>query len=504
MQRTGRIRLHALAFAPRLSFSTLLVIAALAACGERPTQPARAFDPRRADAVASNAPQDGRYLVLARPGGFTALDSVVAALGGRVDARHDGAGLGVVSGLTAAAAMQLAARSDIVDVAPDVTVSLGTPVAPAQADATAIGEPAIANQANPTLAARYAWQWNMRDIGAPAAWSAGKLGDAAVSVAILDTGIDYDDPDLAGLVDLTRSTSFVPSDDQFRALYFPTRDAISDFNGHGTNVAEQVSSNAKALAGVTSHTTLMGVKVLGWNGGGAFSGILDGLLWAADHGADVANLSLGGAFAKRGNGQYTSIIMRVVDYAYRRGMLIVAAAGNDGLDLDHDGNLLATFCDAVQVVCVSAVGPATATSFLDTPSYYTNFGRSAISVAAPGGNAHPTSPTTYTLSSWPWGTDIASWVWSYCSKTRLVTDTTKHLPVPTACVTGNRLTGYIGTSQATPHVSGLAALLVAEHGHGQPGLIRQLIESSAVDLGAPGVDPFYGHGRISVPAALGL
>ena len=74
----------------------------------------------------------------------------------------------------------------------------------------------------------------------------------------------------------------------------------------------------------------------------------------------------------------------------------------------------------------------------------------------------------------------------------------------TSCQRGNRLIGYVGTSQAAPHVTGLAALLIAQLGKGQPSVIKQAIEASAVDLGKPGSDAYYGSGRISVGAALGL
>src|SRR4029077_9851133 len=112
-----------------------------------------------------------------------------------------------------------------------------------------------------------------------------------------------------------------------------TRNNISDFNGHGTNVATQVSSKAAAFAGVTSRTTLIGVKVLGANGSGSVGGVLNGILWAADHGADVANMSLGSDFSKAGAGRFTSLINRVFNYAKKQGMLIVVAAGNEGSDL---------------------------------------------------------------------------------------------------------------------------------------------------------------------------
>src|SRR6185312_3035407 len=115
---------------------------------------------------------------------------------------------------------------------------------------------------SPANATYYFVQWNMRAIHADRAWAAGKIGDAGVTVAIIDSGIDYDANDLNGLVDLSRSRSFVTSDNELRAQYFAGRNDISDFNGHGTNVATQVSSNAVDFAGVTARTTLIGVKVL--------------------------------------------------------------------------------------------------------------------------------------------------------------------------------------------------------------------------------------------------
>jgi subtilisin family serine protease len=475
-----------------------VALTALAACADQQPVAPRMSSPLTRSANA--APAASNYLVLAKSHFGADFAAQVAALGGSVVAEHQGAGFAVVSGLSATTAAQLAQASDIARVDADAVVSLNVPVKPAQADMPAAADASATSAANPASAAFVSWQWNMKAIRADAAWAAGKLGDRGVTVAILDTGIDYDDPDLNGLVDLSRSTSFVPSDNAVRAQFFPGRNDISDFNGHGTNVAAQVSSNAVVFAGVTSRTTLMGVKVLGANGNGSFGAILNGVLYAADHGADVANMSLGGAFLKTGAGSLTSELNRVFNYAKNHGMLMVIAAGNDAEDLDHNGNETAAFCDMVHVICVSAMGPATATGRVDTPAYYTNFGRSAISVAGPGGNAD--AAHGFPASVWPWGPDIASWVWSFCSKTRIAGFTPTGTPVLTACAAGNRLLGFIGTSQATPHVAGLAALLVSLDGHGRPDAIRHAIEHSADDLGQPGTDPVFGKGRINVANAI--
>lgn len=479
---------------------------ALAGCSADRPEPLAPFTAPGSSSHSASTSASGRY-ILASNGGFPAdLEARVAALGGTLETVYSGAGIAVVSGISDAAATNLAGIRGVNEVQPDAVLSLDTPVASADADMVAVADPSVNSQATPSAAARYAFQWNMRDIEANKAWSAGKLGDKGVTVAIIDTGIDYDAPDLNGLVDLGRSKSFVASDNAITATYFATRNPISDYHGHGTNVATQVSSKAVALAGVTSKTTLIGVKVLDATGHGSLSAVLGGVVWAAEHGADVANMSLGGGFAKAGNGRYVSLINRTFNYAKQKGMLIVVAAGNDAADLDHNGNMLATYCDQPHVLCVASVGPAVAgdikTADVDAPSYYTNIGRSAISVAAPGGNAD--AAHNFTVSAWPWGGDIASWVWSYCSKTRIAGFASTGAPILTACVAGNRLTGYIGTSQATPHVAGLAALLVAEKGHGQPSAIKAAIQNSADDLGQPGTDPFYGRGRINVAKALGL
>lgn len=477
----------------------------LAACADQPTavQPAV----RHAAADVAN-PMAGRYILVGRNFGSD-FASQVAALGGAVERVHQGAGIAVVTGISDAAASQLASIAGVSDVQADALVTLDTPAGVADADVSDVVSDAASSQAKPTAASRYAFQWNMRAIGADKAWAAGKLGSSSVKVAILDTGIDYDVADLNGLVDLANSASFIPSDDKVTATYFPSRNVITDYHGHGTNVATQVSSKAAALAGVTSKTTLLGVKVLAANGSGPFSSILNGVLWAADHGADVANMSLGGGFAKAGNGRYVGLINKTFNYASQKGMLIVVAAGNESTDFDHDGNFNADYCYAPQVVCVSAVGAQKATDIgtqaQDTPSLFSNYGRSAISVAAPGGNyAVDAAGNVISSAGWPWGSGAASWVWAFCSKTRLAGFTAAGVPVLAGCQAGNRLTGYVGTSQATPHVAGLAALLIAERGKGQPQQIKAAIQQSADDLGQAGTDPFYGKGRINVARALGL
>ncbi len=488
---------------PRPALALLLAGASvLAACSDTSTGAITA--PAAGAPVRSvGASETGEYLVRLKGNG-NGFRASVEALGGTVSFVHEGAGVAVVSGLSAAAATQLAGASSVAEVQPNGVMVLSRPKEPVIAP---LGQVGIASQANPAAALRYSWQWNMKAIHADQAWAAGKLGSPAVTVAILDTGIDYNSLDANGLVDLSRSTSFIPSDDAIIAANFPGRHVVDDLNGHGTNVASQVSSTGAAHAGVSSRTTLMGVKVLGADGSGAISAVLQGILWAADHDADVINLSLGVMFTRAGNGQLIRLFNQVFSYAKRQGVVVVVAAGNESTDLDRnlipDENgelqrvpgLYAAYCDAQHVICVSATGPETFGGSPDVPAYYTNFGRSAINVAAPGGNA------SNTLSVWPWGTDNVSWVWSMCPKNLLINPAT---PSVRPCASGGSVNALIGTSQAAPHVAGLAALLVAELGKDNPAQVKARIQQSADDLGQPGTDPYFGKGRINVARALGL
>jgi subtilisin family serine protease len=224
--------------------------------------------------------------------------------------------------------------------------------------------------------------------------------------------------------------------------------------------------------------------------------MLQGIMYAADQGADVINVSNGVQRDKSVVPGVVAAFERAGNYVFRKGALLVSLPFNDRADLDHNGDLVRFPCEAPNAICVSATAPTSATEMtgpwdnVDAPAPYSAFGRSAIDVAAPGGAGMPTSP-------------LFTKVWLPCTGTPTRTTARpecRNLSVPL----GSRVAQSIGTSFATPHVAGLAALLVAQLGHGKPALIRARILESADDLGEPGTDPRYGKGRINVARALGL
>lgn len=463
---------------------TLGVAALFAGCADDLVTPIH----RQMNEVAS----DGRFVVDIN-GSARGLADRVSALGGTLESVHTAAGFAVVSGLTSEAATALKSVAGVAEVYPDVAFQLN--------DEATVGEPEalesdVTSVANPAGGIRYSYQWNLRQIGANVAWAAGELGSPDVTVAILDTGIDYDGYDANGQVDLTRSTSFIPSDDAYITAHFPGRNPIDDLNGHGSNVASQVSSRATIFAGVTSKTRLMGVKVLSRTGSGSLSSILNGIAWAADHDADVANMSLGiyGGLIKSGNGRFMGIVNKIFNYAHRMGVVMVVSAGNDAADMDNDGLNFRAYCEAPHVICVGATGPTASTSAFAGPwtnpdafATYSNYGKTALTVAAPGGNNK-------------------GWVASVCAR-HLVVAGTNGAPDSYPCNAPPgyfSYIGYAGTSQASPHVAGVAALLVGKLGKNNPDAIKEALINSVDDLGAPGKDDYYGWGRINVVKALGL
>jgi subtilisin family serine protease len=472
----------------------VLVLYLLGCSGSELVEPVDNLTSMAASSLAASNPS--RHLVVFAAEQVPAdFEDHVSRLGGSVEASLIPIGVAAVSGLTDAAAAELALDPNIRAVEPDPIT--GTAVDEIATADPLTDEPATAAvtaadaTASPTTAEFYPRQWNMRAVSAHEAWAAGHFGSRDVVVAILDTGIDYLHPDLEGLVDLERSKSFVPED------VIPARYAgrlpISDLHNHGTFVASIVASNAKVVAGVNRYVTLLAVKIADSTNSSSAGRFLSGIVHAADQGADVINISNGRQFDKSENPKsalpgIVAAFERAVNYAFRKGALLVTVPFNDAADLDHNGDSVRLPCEAANAICVSATGPTAAGGVngpwtnVDVPAPYTAFGRSAIDVAAPGGA----------------GMAGQRRVWLPCTTTPTATTARPE------CRARQPIAQSVGTSFAAPHVAGLAALLVAQLGHGNPALIRARILQSADDCGEPGTDPYYGKGRINIARALGV
>lgn len=352
---------------------------------------------------------------------------------------------------------------------------------------------------NPSAAVFFPFQWNMRAIDADDAWAAGFQGDPSVTVAILDTGIDPFHLDTFGQVDFGRSTSFVENtgipdpdigllcdDPNLINAFFPGAPPWVDLNFHGTHVAGIVAARGIAVSGVAPHVTLMAVKVLNVCGFGFFSWILAGIVWAADHDADVINMSLGvpGGIPKNEFPGFVSVVNKATTYANRKGTLVVASAGNEAANADKDGNTLFTPAQNARVMGISATGPTAAVGVnADTPASYTNFGHSLVDVAAPGGD----------FRRFPVGDWFLDLVLSPCSSFSIFL-----LFFGLDCSGGVTYLFVAGTSMSAPHASGVAALIDSnEGGDLRAGQLQTGVQRTADDLGKRGADPFYGHGRVN-------
>jgi len=278
-----------------------------------------------------------------------------------------------------------------------------------------------------------AQQWNLGLIGAEAGWRVG--GGRGVIVAVIDTGVSPL-PDLPA-ERILPGRSFVPG----------TTSAADD-QGHGTHVAGtigQATNNGVGVAGIAPEVTILPIKVLAASGGGRTEWIAAGIDEACDQGAQVINLSLGGG--------HSDVIVRAVERARKRGVVVVAAAGNTG----REG--LGSPADAKSALGVSSVGPG------DTLAPYSTWGK-GVEISAPGGDTSVT------------GGGI--------------------LQATVDGKGGQQLVAWQGTSMASPHVAGAAAVLLGA-GARDAAEVESLLMRSAVGKGDA---QKYGAGRLDVAAAV--
>jgi len=501
----------------RCATTGLLAAAACSYDARVSPEPAAARAPAFAvqAATRSGAGQNGRHIVSFRGQIPTDFAAQIAHLGGQVLWTSPGAGLAVVRGLSSTSAASLASNQSVAEVDEDDLLRLDKPTLGA---VDAGGATGLQSADNPAGAVRFARQWNMLAVQADAAWAHGFLGSPSVSVFMLDSGIDPHHADTEGRVDATRSVDLLGTFDaqlpdgstvpfteaDTVQKYFPGKEVYTDLFFHGTHTGATVSSNAVRTAGVTSKTKLVAVKVCGYINLCPFSSILGGVLYGAANGADVMNLSLGGAFLKKGNKAFIQLIARVFEFAHSQGVTIVVSAGNAAFNLDTHGNIYFSFCDTPGVICVAATGPTsdatgqtTATgpwTDVDAHAFYSNFGRKAIDVAAPGGNQSAGPPL-------PFPAFRGAFVWAACSQT-IYPPLAAQLGLGACSTLPRFIVGAEGTSMSAPHVTGTAALLVSILGR-NPDAIKERIDESADQVGGVQVRGFYGNGRLNVARAVG-
>lgn len=379
--------------------------------------------------------------------------------------------------------------SGVVAVIPDVEIPAWSEAMPAEAH---LESP---SSMLPTDEPLYGLQWGLRAIEAEGAWALGARG-GGVRVAIIDAGIDHDHPDLAANVNPTLSRSFVAG----LPVFVPPGLLFH----HGTIVAGVIGArdNDAGVVGVVPDAELVALRVLG-PAGFRWGDVLQAITYAADIEADVVNMSFGTNLPRHGmldaNGhqvasaaevqEFVKALNRATRYAHDRGVTLVAAAGNAGIDRDHDADRMVLPADLDFVIAIAATTPSgyaydQATS-LDLPASDGNFGRSRIDLSAPGGEFSLRDTRPYTVGPRTFPCVVFDGV--------LTT------------VNGGGYLWSTGTSLAAPHVTGVAAMLIGLNGGAMdPRHVRAMLVRTADDIGEPRRDPYHGHGRINARRAVGL
>ncbi len=268
--------------------------------------------------------------------------------------------------------------------------------------------------------------WDVIAVDAPVVWETGNKGNG-VKIAVLDTGIAIGHPDLR----VAGGASFV----------LGTR-SYNDDNGHGTHVAGIIAAldNDIGVVGIAPAAELYAVKVMDWSGSSTISNIIKGIDWSINNEMQIISMSLGSTFD-------SASLRAAVNRAYDAGIVVVAAAGNDGPKAD-------TVSYPARYSSVIAVA---ATDNNDNVARFSSRGPE-LSIAAPGVNVY----STYV---------------------------------------GNSYASLNGTSMATPTVAGIVALML-KAGTYTPDEVKDILQKTAIDLGPPGFDYSYGYGRVNATAAV--
>jgi serine protease len=284
----------------------------------------------------------------------------------------------------------------------------------------------------------YDQQYSPQQVRAPQAYDKTK-GNSDVTIAIIDQGVKYDHPDLAGNFGSVKGKDFVDGDDD------PMPESASE-EYHGTHVAGSaaaVTDNAEGIAGI-SNSTLLSARALGTGGGGSLADIAEAIRWSADQGADILNMSLGG-------GGYRDTMKNAVSYAVSNGALPICAAGNNG------SSSVSYPAGYSECVAVSAVDE----------------NENLASFSQYGDKCDVASPGVDVLSTW--------------------TENVSQF--------GGKYNKISGTSMACPNASGVAALGLAANPDLGPNELRARLKNTAADIGLS--EAKQGAGRVDAKNIVG-
>jgi lantibiotic leader peptide-processing serine protease len=479
-----------------------LATALLAACAPD-AGPTAAADPAgpSLSTGSSGVARTGRFMILGESGALPSdLEAQVAAAGGRVTTLIPQIGVAFAEPVAPGFAAAAGGIAGVESVVPDLLIAYeqSQPMPePVDAEGFSGGMEAQATLGDDETF--YSFQWAPAAVNAPEAWAAGHTGRGA-RVAILDGAIYHNHLDLRANLDVAASASFVPG--------FAYNQDVGTF-WHGTHVAGIVAAgdNGIGTVGIAPDATLIGVKVL-HNGSGAFEWILNGIIYAATPreagggGADVINMSLGATFDYRNNWgdpdfrvafrELQKAYDRGTRYAWQQGVTVIASAGNSATNMDEAKHLFKFPAENQHVIGVSSTGPtgwARGASNFSTLAYYSDHGKSLLTISGPGGNA-----ALLVVNG-----DAGS-----CTKVgtfRTITNACYVFDMVMSTVRGTSTASYNwtqGTSMAAPAVSGVAALIIGKSGGtATPAQVRAALLQGATDLGKPGEDEQYGGGWIN-------
>lgn len=364
-------------------------------------------------------------------------------------------------------------------------------------------------------------QWDMDVIHAGAAQAAGATGKG-VRVGVIDGGVDFTHPDLAGAIDVAASCSFIysttPTADPAEVANgdCSNKAAVQDLQGHGTHVATTIAarSNGVGIIGVAPEATIVALKACTVDGFCFADSVAAALRYAGDLRLDVVNLSLFADpylyYCANASGQRAILqeLQSAARYAQQRGVVVVAAAGNEGQDLGHPtvdeispdwppdsavvrdvrNNCRVAPAELPGVVTVSASGVATIASYSNTGT--------PVDVTAPGGDGLQLPGNVFGR-----GRILAGW--SSTDQTGLWEGLSLTNPARAVTDQGGRYVWISGTSMASPHAAGVAALIRGAHPGMPAGAVAAQLRATATPVACPADNPWSGFGFPSCTGGAG-